>query len=71
MDGYAVARAPRRGSVAVSGHALPEDVARAAEAGFDEHVAKPPDPAVLERALAAPDAPHAPDDRRAAAAAGA
>jgi CheY-like chemotaxis protein len=51
MDGYEFARrlralAPSRRVrlVALSGYAQPEDVARAAEAGFDAHVAKPPDP---------------------------
>lgn len=50
MDGYEVARKLRASSashirlVAVSGYAQPEDVARATEAGFDAHVAKPPDP---------------------------
>ncbi|BDG09541.1 hybrid sensor histidine kinase/response regulator [Anaeromyxobacter paludicola] len=59
MSGYEVASAFRadpalRGArlVAVSGYAQPEDRRRAAEAGFDEHVAKPPDPAALERLLA-------------------
>jgi PAS domain S-box-containing protein len=33
--------------VAVSGHALPEDVERARDAGFDRHVAKPVDPEEL------------------------
>jgi signal transduction histidine kinase len=33
--------------VAVSGHALPEDVERARRAGFDRHVAKPVDPEEL------------------------
>jgi CheY-like chemotaxis protein len=61
MDGYAVARALRseHGAalrlVAVSGYAQPEDVRRAAEAGFDAHLAKPPDPADIERLLALPD----------------
>jgi two-component system CheB/CheR fusion protein len=48
MDGYAVAREIRRDPglaatllVAVSGYALPDDVQRAAEAGFDRHLAKP------------------------------
>ena len=48
MDGYAVARAFRDDEalratylVAVTGYALPEDVARAKEAGFDQHLAKP------------------------------
>ncbi len=58
MDGYEVARALRAaydGSVrlvALSGYAQPEDVARALDAGFDKHVAKPPDPAKLERLVA-------------------
>ncbi|HET9597017.1 MAG TPA: ATP-binding protein [Anaeromyxobacteraceae bacterium] len=57
MDGYAVARelratgSPGLRLVAVSGYAQPEDVARAAEAGFDEHVAKPPDPGRLASIL--------------------
>jgi CheY-like chemotaxis protein len=37
--------------VAVSGYALSEDVAKAAEAGFDAHVAKPPDPERIARLL--------------------
>jgi PAS domain S-box-containing protein len=58
MDGYEVARELRavRGHdvrlVALSGYAQPEDVARAMEAGFDEHVAKPADPRRLEQLLA-------------------
>jgi PAS domain S-box-containing protein len=58
MDGYDVARALRAGGgaplrlVAVSGYAQPDDVRRAADAGFDAHVAKPPDPAEIERLLA-------------------
>jgi two-component system CheB/CheR fusion protein len=49
MDGYEVARAFRADGalkdiflVALSGYALPEDLQRAAEAGFDRHLAKPP-----------------------------
>ena len=47
MTGYDVARALRGGAgsprlIAVSGYALPEDRARAADAGFDAHLAKPP-----------------------------
>jgi CheY-like chemotaxis protein len=38
--------------VAVSGYAQPEDVKKAVEAGFDRHVAKPCDPAEIERLLA-------------------
>ncbi len=59
MSGYDVARALRQDPgagfgrlVAVSGYAQPEDQRRAAEAGFDLHVAKPPDPSELERLLA-------------------
>jgi CheY-like chemotaxis protein/two-component sensor histidine kinase len=57
MDGYEIARRLRavRGTevrlVAVSGYAQPEDVARATEAGYDAHVAKPPDPRRIERLL--------------------
>ena len=59
LDGYGVARAfradPRLGStymVALSGYALQEDVERAKQAGFDRHMAKPPDLAALEALLA-------------------
>ena len=57
MSGYDVARALRASGssgmrlIAVSGYAQPEDVERAAEAGFDQHVAKPPDPDLIERLL--------------------
>ena len=57
-DGYAVARALRLEAttaemylVALTGYAQPEDQRRALNAGFDAHVAKPPDIAVLERIL--------------------
>jgi PAS domain S-box-containing protein len=60
MSGYDVARAFRHDPalrharlVAVTGYAQPEDRREAAEAGFDRHVAKPPDPGELERLLAA------------------
>lgn len=60
MDGYAVARALRSAGsigpvqlVALTGYASPEDQRRAREAGFDAHLAKPPDLEVLERLLAA------------------
>jgi CheY-like chemotaxis protein len=50
MDGYAIARAlradPELGRlslVAMSGYARPEDIAKAKEAGFDSHLAKPPE----------------------------
>ena len=48
LDGYGVARALRADPafartllVAVSGYALPDDLARSADAGFDRHLAKP------------------------------
>ncbi|MBI5508655.1 MAG: PAS domain S-box protein [Deltaproteobacteria bacterium] len=60
MDGYEVARAFRADEalkrtflVALTGHALPEDLQRAAEAGFERHVAKPPALEKLEQLLAA------------------
>jgi two-component system CheB/CheR fusion protein len=59
MDGYEVARAfradPRLRSaylVALTGYAMPDDHARAREAGFDEHVAKPAGTEHLEAILA-------------------
>jgi CheY-like chemotaxis protein len=59
MDGCAVARALRadaalKGSylVALTGLVQPEDLRRATRAGFDRHVAKPADLAVLSRVLA-------------------
>jgi CheY-like chemotaxis protein len=58
MSGYDVARALRNEPalaqvqlVAVSGYAQPEDRKAAAEAGFDGHLAKPVDPAHVERLL--------------------
>lgn len=38
--------------VALSGRVSPKDVERSLEAGFDEHLAKPPDPETLRRCLA-------------------
>jgi PAS domain S-box-containing protein len=59
VDGYEVARAIRRDEalravrlVALSGYAQPEDRERAKAAGFDLHLAKPPDLDQLARALA-------------------
>jgi PAS domain S-box-containing protein len=59
MNGYEVARALRADSdlrsaflVALSGYAAPEDLARSKEAGFDDHVAKPPSFEALARILA-------------------
>jgi CheY-like chemotaxis protein len=50
MDGYGVARALRADAsltgvrlVALTGYATPEDRQRAVEAGFERHLAKPPD----------------------------
>ncbi len=58
MDGYAVARAFRADEalkrthlVALTGYAQPEDLKRAADAGFDLHVAKPPSLERLEHLL--------------------
>jgi PAS domain S-box-containing protein len=59
MNGYEVARAMRNDEtigaahlVALTGYALPEDLARAREAGFDVHIAKPPSPEALQETLA-------------------
>jgi PAS domain S-box-containing protein len=59
MDGFDVARAFRADSalrgaylVALSGYAQPEDVLRASQAGFDQHLAKSPSLERLEQALA-------------------
>jgi CheY-like chemotaxis protein/anti-sigma regulatory factor (Ser/Thr protein kinase) len=57
MDGYEVAHELRAAQgrdvrlVAITGYALPEDVTRAEQAGFDEHVAKPCGPEQIERLL--------------------
>jgi signal transduction histidine kinase/ActR/RegA family two-component response regulator len=58
MDGYEVARAVRQDPalrstflVALSGYALPEDLEKAAAAGFQHHLAKPPSVDTLERVL--------------------
>ncbi|MGC3997510.1 MAG: PAS domain S-box protein [Anaeromyxobacter sp.] len=58
MDGYEFARQCRGVAghrklrlVAVSGYAHPDDVASAFAAGFDVHVAKPPDPERIELVL--------------------
>jgi PAS domain S-box-containing protein len=59
MDGYEVARAFRADAalresslVALTGYALAEDRQRALDAGFDGHLAKPPDLGALERLMA-------------------
>ncbi len=58
MNGYDVARAFRADDqlrdvslVALTGYALAEDQKKAAEAGFDRHLAKPPDLDALERVI--------------------
>ncbi len=58
LSGYDVARAIRAKGIegirliAVTGYAQPDDVQRAMNAGFDGHIAKPPDPGELVRLLA-------------------
>ncbi len=59
MDGYEMARQLRSTAgeyrpylVALTGYGLPEDRERALAAGFDAHVVKPVDPALLEQLLA-------------------
>src|SRR5262249_18183082 len=59
MDGYDVARALRADEklkdiylIALSGYAQAEDLKRAAEAGFQQHVAKPPNIKRIDRLLA-------------------
>ena len=60
MDGYEVARVLRSEEalrsiylVALSGYGLPEDVAKAQAAGFDQHIAKPAALKKLQEAFAA------------------
>ncbi|WP_373048981.1 ATP-binding protein [Vulgatibacter sp.] len=59
MDGFQVATAIRGDPelrdvvlAALSGYALPEDVEKAKQAGFDEHMSKPPDLEALKQLLA-------------------
>jgi two-component system CheB/CheR fusion protein len=59
VDGFEVARQLRRNAalhrttlVALSGYALPEDVARARSAGFDAHLAKPASLTAVDALLA-------------------
>jgi CheY-like chemotaxis protein len=60
IDGYEVARQIRRHAhqprrlIAVTGYGQPEDRRRSLEAGFDEHVVKPVDPASMAHVLDAP-----------------
>jgi CheY-like chemotaxis protein len=66
LDGYEVARRLRAEKtlasvylVALTGYALPEDMAKAKEAGFDEHIAKPASLERIEQILASALAPSA------------
>jgi PAS domain S-box-containing protein len=59
MDGFEVAKSLRADAqfretflVALSGYALPEDLERAAKAGFHRHLAKPPSLEALDETLA-------------------
>jgi len=58
MTGYEVAQRLRASGekdlqiVAISGYGQPDDVARAKASGFDAHLTKPVEPAVLQRLLA-------------------
>ena len=59
MDGYEVARRLRQQPglekvvlVALTGWGQQEDRRRSAEAGFDHHLVKPPEPKALESLLA-------------------
>jgi CheY-like chemotaxis protein len=61
LDGFYLARLIRAAAggwrpllIALTGYGLPEDRARALEAGFDAHLVKPVDQAELEAALSAP-----------------
>ena len=63
MDGYEVARRLRAKEaslgvawrlIALTGYGQPEDIKRAKEAGFDEHVVKPVLPQELQAALMHP-----------------
>jgi CheY-like chemotaxis protein/two-component sensor histidine kinase len=57
LDGYEVARRIREHLgrsiqlIAISGYAQPGDVDRAIRSGFDAHIAKPADPAAIDRLL--------------------
>jgi CheY-like chemotaxis protein len=60
MDGYRVAEALRGNPataasrlIALTGYGRDEDRRRARDAGFDEHLTKPADPAALEALIAA------------------
>jgi two-component system CheB/CheR fusion protein len=68
IDGYEVARTIRGDAllreasvVALSGYAAPEHQRLAEEAGFDAHLAKPPDLELIARLVAEP--PRSPGER--------
>jgi len=61
MDGYELASEIKRDRslapvrvIALSGHDDAEAILRAKEAGFDEHMSKPVEPAKLKRAIGSP-----------------
>lgn len=69
MSGFDLARRIRRETknadvriVALSGYGQDSDIQAALEAGFDEHLTKPPDPARLEQLLKGTPREPAPDD---------
>jgi CheY-like chemotaxis protein len=60
LDGYEVARTLKSSAgldgsflIALSGYARPEDVERSYAAGYDRHIAKPPNPEELDRIFSA------------------
>jgi CheY-like chemotaxis protein len=62
LNGYEAARALRAAPggadlelIALTGWGHPDDKRRAADAGFDRHLTKPVDPAVLEALLLTPE----------------
>ncbi len=57
IDGYSLARSARRSArpphlIALTGYGTANDRERALDAGFDEHLVKPVDPALLVGILA-------------------
>ena len=70
MSGFEVARRVRANTtnastrlVALSGYGQDSDVEAALEAGFDDHITKPPDPARLDQLLAGVSEPQLPPAR--------
>ncbi|MBX9583790.1 MAG: response regulator, partial [Gemmataceae bacterium] len=62
LDGYGVARAVRGNPataaarlIALTGYGTEDDRRQSREAGFDDHLTKPADPAALDALLARPD----------------